>query len=125
VRLLLDTYIYVLWLAKPTTLAEKAYIAIANPQNLVFISAVSILEIATKQAIGKLRASEPPELMLEACRFRELPVNRAHASTFRDLPPLHKDPFDRLLLAQALVEGLTLVTRDPVMRQYAIPVIAA
>lgn len=106
-------------------LTEKAFLAISNPRHLVFVSAASFIEIAAKQAIGKIRISEPPELMLEACRFRELAVNRAHVSTFRDLPPMHKDPFDRILVAQALVEGLTLVTRDPSMRQYAIPVIAA
>jgi PIN domain nuclease of toxin-antitoxin system len=125
VKLLLDTHIYLWWLADAAQLAADARIAIANPRNFVFVSAASIIEIAIKQANGKLRASEPPEAMLEACRFRELPLTIAHAAALRGLPPVHKDPFDRLLAAQALVEGMTLVTRDPVLKQYEVPLIAA
>jgi PIN domain nuclease of toxin-antitoxin system len=125
VKLLLDTHIYLWWLADPLQLADEARIAIANPRNFVFVSAASIIEIAIKQTSRKLRASEPPEAMLEACCFRELPLMIAHASALRGLPAVHKDPFDRLLVAQALAEGLTLITRDPVLKQYAVPCIAA
>jgi PIN domain nuclease of toxin-antitoxin system len=125
VKLLLDTHIYIWWLADPSRLADEARIAIANPRNFVFVSAASIIEIAIKQANGKLEVSEPPENLLEACRFRELPLKIAHAAALRDLPPVHKDPFDRMLAAQARVEGMTLVSRDPVMKQYDVPLIAA
>lgn len=124
-KLLLDTHTYIWWLDDPAQLAEEARIAIANPRNFVFVSAVSIIEIAIKQAKGKFQATEPPESLLDTCRFRELPLKIAHASLLRDLPPVHKDPFDRMLAAQALAEGLTLVTRDPVMKDYAVPLIAA
>jgi PIN domain nuclease of toxin-antitoxin system len=125
VKLLLDTHIYLWWLADPHLLADEARVAISNPRNLAFVSAVCIIEIAIKQQKGKLKASEPPESKLEACRFSELPLKIMHASALRALPPLHKDPFDRLLIAQAQVEGLTLVTRDPLIHQYAVPFIAA
>jgi PIN domain nuclease of toxin-antitoxin system len=106
-------------------MAEEARVAIANPRNFVFVSSVSIIEIAIKQANGKLQVGEPPEAMLEACRFHELPLTVPHASALRNLPPVHKDPFDRMLAAQALVEGMTLVTRDSILREYAVPVLAA
>jgi PIN domain nuclease of toxin-antitoxin system len=125
VKLLLDTHIYLWWLATPTMMADEARIAIANPRNHVFVSSVSIIEIAIKQANGKLKTEEAPETMLESCRFHEMPLTVAHAAALRNLPPIHKDPFDRLLAAQALTEGMTLVTRDPVLRQYAVPIIAA
>ena len=124
-NLLLDTHVYLWWLSNPREIADEARIAIANPRNFVFVSAVSILEIVLKQASGKIKPSEPPETFLEACRFRELPVKIAHASAVRELPLLHKDPFDRLLASQALVEDMTLVTRDPMLKQYAIPIIPA
>lgn len=124
-KLLLDTHIYLRWLDDPAQLSDESRIAITNPRNFVFVSAASIIEIAIKQANGKLKAGEPPEAQLESCRFRELPLTIAHASALRSLPPVHKDPFDRLLVAQALAEGMTLLTRDPVLRQYAAAVIAA
>jgi PIN domain nuclease of toxin-antitoxin system len=125
VRLLLDTHIYLWWLEDPSLLCDDARIAIADPRNIVFVSAASIVEIAIKQATGKLRIAGHPEQQLESCRFHQLPFTIAHASAFRDLPPIHKDPFDRMLAAQARVEQLTVVTRDKVMRQYDLPSIAA
>jgi PIN domain nuclease of toxin-antitoxin system len=125
VKLLLDTHIYLWWLSEPGRLADEARIAIANPRNFVFVSAVSIVEIAIKQGTGKLTVAEQPEALLESCRFRELPLRIAHASALRSLPPVHKDPFDRMLVAQAFVDGLTLVTRDAALRQYGVPTLAA
>ncbi len=124
-KLLLDTHAYLWWLSDPGRLADEARVAVANPRNFVFVSAASILEIAIKQANGKLKMSEPPEAMLEPCRFRELPLKIAHAAALRDHPPVHKDPFDRLLAAQAKVEGMTLVSRDTVLSGYGVPVLAA
>lgn len=124
-KLLLDTHTYIWWLQDPGLLADEARIAIANPRNFVFVSAASIVEIAIKQSSGKLTFDEPPEAQLQACRFHELPLTVAHASAMRDLPWIHKDPFDRMLAAQARVEGLTLISRDPIVRQYDLPSIAA
>jgi PIN domain nuclease of toxin-antitoxin system len=106
-------------------LSDDARIAIADPRTFVFVSSASILEIAIKQATRKLIIAEPPEQKLESCRLHELPFSITHASAFRDLPSLHKDPFDRILAAKAGVEGLTQVTRDRVIRQYDVPSIAA
>lgn len=124
-KLLLDTHAYLWWLSDPGRLAAEARVAVANPRHFVFVSAASIIEIAIKQANGKLQMSEPPEAMLGPCRFRELPLKIAHAAALRDLPPVHKDPFDRLLAAQAKVEGMTLVSRDTVLSGYGVPVLAA
>ena len=124
-RLLLDTHVYLWWLEDPALLSDQARIAIADPRNHVFVSSASIIEIAIKQAIGKLKLDEPPELKLASCRFLELPFTIAHASAFRELPSSHKDPFDRMLAAQARVENLTLVTRDKMMNQYELKLIAA
>lgn len=124
-RLLLDTHIYLWWLQDPGLLSDEARIAVANPRHLVFVSAASIIEIAIKQSSGKLRVDEQPEAQIQACRFHELPLTFAYASALRDLPSIHKDPFDRLLIAQARVEGMTLITRDPIVRQYDISSIAA
>ena len=124
-RLLLDTHALLWWLDEPELLQEEARLAIANGRNGVFVSAVSFLEIAIKEALGKLDA--PPDLAgcLEACRFAELPLTVAHAGALRSLPPVHRDPFDRALIAQAKAEGLTLVTRDATIRRYDVPLLAA
>jgi PIN domain nuclease of toxin-antitoxin system len=125
VKLLLDTHIYIWWLKDPALLSDDARVAIASPRNFVFVSAVSIVEIAIKQASGKLKVTGLPEVHLPACRFHELPLTIAHAAALRDLPSIHKDPFDRMLAAQARVEGMTLVTRDQTIRRYDVPCIAA
>ncbi len=124
-RLLLDTHVLLWWLDDPALLQGEARAAIAHPRNVVFVSAASILEIAIKEGTGKMKMESPVEEKLPACRFHELPLSIVHASALRTLPAIHKDPFDRMLLAQAQVEGLTLVTRDPVLRDYGVPMLAA
>ncbi len=124
-KLLLDTHVFLWWLDDPNLLADQARLAIGNPRNAVFVSAVCVIEIVIKQALGKLRAGDPPEDQLAACRFHELPVTAAHGAALRSLPLLHKDPFDRLLIAQAVCEGMTLVSRDPAFGGYAVPILAA
>ncbi len=124
-KLLLDTHAYLWWLADPGRLAAEARVAFANPRRFVLVSAASIIEIAIKQANGKPKVGGPPEAMLEPCRSRELPLRITHAAALRDLPPIHKDPFDRLLAAQAEVEGMTLVSRDTILSRYGVPVGAA
>jgi PIN domain nuclease of toxin-antitoxin system len=125
VKLLLDTHVYLWWLEDPALLADPARVAVANPLNTVFVSAASIVEIGIKQGIGKLKLDAYPEDQLEACRFHELPFSIAHAAALRSLPPIHKDPFDRMLVAQARAENLTLVTRDPLIERYDVSRLAA
>ncbi len=98
----------------------------ANPRNFVFVSAISIVEIATiKESIGKQRGPDRAEGMLDACRFHELALTIGHASALRSLPLIHKDPFDRLLIAQAHVAKMTIVTRDPLFSEYEVPLVTA
>ncbi len=84
----------------------------------VFLSAASIWEIVIKQSLGRLRIPEPPSASAARLGFEPLAVSFAHAEATALLPPLHRDPFDRMLVAQARTEGLMLVTRDPVIRTH-------
>lgn len=124
-RLLLDTHA-VLWaLSEPGLLAPHARTAISDPANEVFVSAASAWEMAMKMGLGKLRVPDDLEDQLRSSGFVALPVDTAVAFSVRLLPHHHRDPFDRLLVAQALQHQLTLVTRDAVIRQYPVRVISA
>ena len=97
---------------------------LAAGEHEVFASAASTWEIAIKSAIGKIEADLDEVIVaITATGFEELPIRMIHTARVRDLPPVHRDPFDRLLVAQALEEGLTLVTRDPVFDDYRVPTI--
>ena len=115
-NLLLDTHVLVWW-DEGRRLAAEAREAIAQA-DLVFVSAASAWEIAIKIGLGRLRPTRTVEQAAAESGFLELPVTFHHAGLVATLPPHHRDPFDRLLVAQALAEQLTLVSRDPVFRQY-------
>ncbi|MFL6144559.1 MAG: type II toxin-antitoxin system VapC family toxin [Labedaea sp.] len=117
-RLLLDTHVVIWWLAADPRLGAKARDAIADRDGEVFVSAVTSFELATKKTLGKLDAPDDLAEQLEANAFEELPVTIAHGWEAGRLPLHHKDPFDRLLIAQARCEGLTLVTADQMLRSY-------
>ena len=93
--------------------------------DLVWVSAVSGWEVAIKQGLGKLRLADPFASMVKASEFGELPVTLRHAEQLATLAPHHADPFDRMLVAQAQVEGATLVTHDRGFRPYGIPIVWA
>lgn len=117
--LLLDTHV-VLWWLEGTGLPGPVVDRIADPAELVVVSAASIWESAVKAAMGKL---ETPEALGDAVTgegFEALPITFAHAERAGALPPHHGDPFDRMLVAQALAEGLTVVTHDPVFEPYGV-----
>lgn len=122
---LLDTHTLLWWLDDDPSLSEKARTTIADGSNLIFISAVVIWEIRIKQALGKLEIPPDFRQVLERQPFETLSVTVEHAHAVADLPAIHRDPFDRMLVAQARVEGLTIVSRDPVFEQYNIPLIKA
>jgi PIN domain nuclease of toxin-antitoxin system len=95
-----------------------ATVKLIQDADEVYVSAASAWEVAIKEAIGKLRASATVSAVARAYGFRELPILFAHAERVRTLPAVHRDPFDRMLCAQAFVEGLTIVTRDRVFSRY-------
>jgi PIN domain nuclease of toxin-antitoxin system len=124
-KLLLDTCSF-LWMAlADRALSRRAREAFVDPTNEVYLSAISSWEIALKHALGKLPLPEQPMLLIPEMRTRyriePLPLDENAALAVAQLPTLHRDPFDRMLICQAIMGGLTLVTPDPLIRQYAVP----
>jgi PIN domain nuclease of toxin-antitoxin system len=124
-KLLLDTHVLIWWLEDPTQVAVHVREAVSRPENHVLVSAVSAWEIAIKRSIGKLNVPQDLEIVVPGSGFEWLPVTAKHAIATESLPPIHRDPFDRLLVAQAIVEEATIVTRDANMPKYAVPSILA
>jgi PIN domain nuclease of toxin-antitoxin system len=124
-QLLLDTHILIWWLDNSISLADKIKNQISDIDNIVYVSSATIWEISIKQSIGKLKL--PGDLLegLEQCGFEELKINHKHASAAGQLPNFHKDPFDRMLIAQCKVDGLTLMTRDSLLKKYNVGIIVA
>lgn len=124
--MLLDTHALIWWQAHdPPMLSARAYDAIADPGNTVFVSAASVWEIAIKRALDKLDVPGDVLEAIEANGFRELPMTAFHAEQAGSLPLHHTDPFDRMLIAQAQAEGLILVTRDANISRYGIRTLTA
>ena len=121
-KLLLDTHTFLWWCADDPRLSEAARQEIADAGNEVYVSAVSSWEIAIKTRIGKLELGEVPEAfmlrMVARHAFGVLPIAMLHTLRDYGLPVHHADPFDRLLIAQAQLEGLTLVTNDDKIAHY-------
>ncbi len=124
-RILADSHVLLWWLDDPERLEPAARAAITNPANKVFYSAASIWEIAIKTGKGKLQVDGDLVAHLEADGFTGLPVSVAHAAHTATLPARHGDPFDRMLISQALVEGLVVATRDRLIARYDVPVLEA
>ena len=111
-RLLLDTPVFLWWLSDDPQLGERAHGAIIDERNEVYVSAVSGWEIAIKRAMGKLEAPDNLETMVDEMGFFHLPITFFHGEQAGSLPMHHRDPFDRMLVAQAQAEGLIIVTKD-------------
>lgn len=124
-RLLVDSCVLVWWLDHPASLAKEAREAIADPANEVYFSAASVWELGLKIRKGKLTMPVDFASALSADGFSPLSVTVDHAARSLSLPSLHEDPFDRLLVAQAIAEGLVMVTRDEVIREYPLAVMRA
>jgi PIN domain nuclease of toxin-antitoxin system len=124
-KLLLDTQL-LLWAAgEPKRLSAAARKLLSDPRNELTFSAASLWEIAIKSSLGREDFRVEPRLLRRGLLdngYVELPVTSQHAVSIDSLPPLHKDPFDRLLLAQALSEGITFLTSDAQLAQYPGPV---
>ncbi len=120
--LLLDTHVFLWWQANDRRLQQGARDAIASAPT-VFVSAASAWEAAIKSALGRLRLPVPLGEGVDAAGFLRLPILFEHAEAAAGLPPHHADPFDRMLLAQARLEGLTLVSHDGLLRPYGVPIL--
>ncbi|MCL6755326.1 type II toxin-antitoxin system VapC family toxin [Nostoc sp. CCCryo 231-06] len=120
---LLDTHILLWFLENDPKLSNQVRQVITNPKNLIFVSAISAWEISIKQSLGKLIAPSNLEEALRFSRLEVLAMTLIHAIKVADLPMHHKDPFDRMLIAQALVEGLTIITVDQKYKFYDVPLL--
>ena len=125
--LLLDTHIFLWYITDDPSLPDDHRTAIRDPNNEVFLSTASVWEAVIKYALGKLPLPEPPHLYMPRQRARHrlasLPIEEDVFPHLASLPPLHRDPFDRLLIAQALRYDLTLCTVDAVVRAYPVKVL--
>jgi PIN domain nuclease of toxin-antitoxin system len=124
-NLLLDTHVLLWCLGAPDRLQRETRRKIERPETVVFVSAASAWEIETKRALGKLKVPADLEDQLHEKRFTELPVRVRHVQALRSLPALHRDPFDRMLVAQATAENLVLVTADDKVRAYPVRTLEA
>lgn len=119
-RLLVDTHAVLWWLSDDPGLSATARDALADPANDVLVSTASLWEIAIKRGLGKLSAPDDLPGHIEAGGFGWLAVSAEHAWRVRELGRHHRDPFDRLLVAQALVENMPIVSADPRFRAYGV-----
>lgn len=124
-RLLLDTHAFLWWLQDDPRLSPPARKAIADRATIVHVSAASVWEAAIKSSLGKLRTDADLSEEIPANGFVELAVSAQHAWRAGRLPRHHEDPFDRILVAQAALEELTILTYDPAFRKYGVPLLPA
>jgi PIN domain nuclease of toxin-antitoxin system len=122
VALLLDTQVFLWWREASGRITPDVTRAISE-DDVVFVSVASAWEVAIKVALGKLRIPGPFETAVEESLFDKLPITFSHASAVTALSPHHRDPFDRMLIAQAMTENLTIVTHDRRFEPYGVPIV--
>lgn len=126
-NLLLDTHSFLWWIQGGTVLSERARQALEEARGTVYLSAASLWEMAIKIRLGKLRAPEPFDQFIlrqvQDNRLEILPIHAQHVLATMNLPAHHRDPFDRLLIAQAQTEDLLLISRDAVFGHYDVKVL--
>ena len=126
-RLLLDTVAFIFLAENNAELSQSTRNLIDNPANELFLSAASVWEIAIKYSIGRLELEIPPEDYVPEQRrlhsIESLPISERDALQVGKLPNIHRDPFDRLILAQAIVQGMAVVTNDSRMQRYEVPIV--
>jgi PIN domain nuclease of toxin-antitoxin system len=119
-KLLLDTHILIWWLSEASRLSQTEIDIITDSDNFIFVSAATAWEIAVKKMIGKLEAPDDLPAALAINNFLELPITIEHSQKLYQLPSHHNDPFDRIMVAQAMSEDLTFMTRDTKISLYEI-----
>jgi PIN domain nuclease of toxin-antitoxin system len=128
-NLLLDTHVLLWWMADDPALGDRARDAVADPGNGVWVSAASAWEIAIKAGLGRLTLPGPVAEVLPAVLvdndFSPLPITVEHGLRVSELPPVHADPFDRILIAQAITQTLTIVTAAAVFARYPVTILPA
>ena len=124
-NLLLDTHVLLWCLGAPERLQRETRRKIEKPDTVVFVSAASAWEIEMKRSLGKLKAPSDLDEQLQEKRFTELPIRLRHVQSLRSLPSLHRDPVDRMLVAQAGAENLVLVTADEKLCAYPVRTLEA
>jgi PIN domain nuclease of toxin-antitoxin system len=126
-KILIDTQIFLWIFLYPSRISPDVESLLKNPGNDIFLSAASVWEIAVKYASGKLQLPVSPEIFVpdrvKRSNFKRLEINYEHALAAAKLPPIHKDPFDRLLIAQADVENFTLLSSDGIFNKYNVKLI--
>ncbi|MGE5269313.1 MAG: type II toxin-antitoxin system VapC family toxin [Thiohalocapsa sp.] len=122
-RLLLDTHGLIWWRDDSPRLSANARNLICDPANQIFVSVVTLWEIVLKRSTGKLHFADDLEQVIQEEAFTLLPIAFAHLRAHETLPLRHKDPFDRMLLAQAMAESAPLVTNDRMLRRYGLPIL--
>lgn len=126
-RVLLDTHVWLWWISAPDKLSKDALRLIADRRNEVLLSAASSWEIAIKHRLGRLKLPEPPDRFVPPRLARDgiaaLPISHAHALEVSNLPLHHRDPFDRLLIAQSRIEGIPVMTGDGAFLDYEVEVV--
>ena len=124
-RLLLDTHALLWSLDDNSSLGSKAKVSITDGNNEVYISAATTWGISIKKALGKLNAPDDMDTIVEEEKFIKLPITLYHGQMAGMLPPHHRDPFDRMLIAQAQAEGLTIVTSDGIFSKYGVQIMSS
>jgi PIN domain nuclease of toxin-antitoxin system len=125
-KLLFDTQAFLWWMDNDSTkLPDEVFVAIRDSGNSVFVSVINAWEMAIKTSLGKMNSPHDVEEAIRHYGFSILPVLLPHAMAIKALPLHHRDPFDRMLIAQAQVEGLTLITSDQHIRKYDVPILSA
>lgn len=122
---LLDTHVLLCWLAEPKKISKRAFEIIADQENQINVSSVSFLELAIKSSIGRVTIPQNLLSIVEHNNFTLLPMITEEALSTLDLPNIHKDPFDRLLIAQAKYNSLIFITHDKAIQDYPITLIKA
>ena len=121
-RFLVDTHAMLLALGEPSALSPAVRKAISDPANLIVISSASLSECAVNASIGKLDLPEDFFESIPEAGYEVMPIRISHLNVYRTLPMHHRDPFDRMLVAQARAEDLTLISRDPEIAKYDVQI---